>query len=160
MGLFGAKKVQDKETMIRECVKMIEDFFKKINFNPSKQRLPNRDTLGWWVQRGSAVIYIILKPHDGVPTLRVVSPILYLPENHILPFYRKCLELNMDLVNCAFAVADDKIMLVSERAVDGLDSQELEELIGYLAIMADEVDDKLAREFNAQMYIDGGGGLF
>lgn len=160
MALFGSKKAQNREAAIQDCVKMIEAFFRKIDFNPNKQRLPNKSTLGWWVQKGSAVIYIILKPHDDTPTLRIISPILYLPENNILAFYRKCLELNMDLLNCAFAVIDDRIMLVSERSIDGLDPQELEEIIGYLAAVADGVDDKLAREFNAQMYLEGGGELF
>ena len=160
MGLFGTKKVQDKEAAIQECVKMIEGFLKKIDFNPNKQRLPNRDTLGWWVQRGSAIIYIILNQHDDTPTVRIVSPILYLPENYILPFYRKCLELNVDLINCAFGVVDDKVVLVSERPIDDLDPRELAGTIQYLAAFADHIDDKLAAEFNAQMYVDGGGGLF
>ena len=152
MGLFGTKKVAVKETTIKDCVKMIEGFFKKINLNPRDQRLPRSDTLGWWLYRGSALVYIILNQHDKTPTVRIISPILYLPEDHILPFYRRCLELNMELVNCAFGVIDDRIALVSERPITGLDHQELEGTLHYLAVVADDIDDKLAAEFNAKMY--------
>jgi hypothetical protein len=160
MSLFNAKKAQSKEVVVQECAKMIEAFLKKNNFNPSKQRLPNKNNLGWWVQRGSAIIYILLNPQGHTPTLRIISPILYLPENHILPFYRKCLELNTELMNCAFGVLNDKVVLVNERPIEGLDLQEFEDNMGYLAIVADDVDDKLSAEFNAQMYLDGGGELF
>lgn len=154
MGLFGTKKVQVKETSIKECVKMVERFFRDIGFNPRDQRLPNRDTLGWYLQRGSALIYILLHQHDKMPTIRIVSPLLYLPESKILPLYRRCLELNNELINCAFGVTDDKIMLVSERPIDGLDPQELEETIRYLSGAADELDNKLSEEFNAPMYLE------
>ena len=156
MGLFGTKRVEIKETTVRECVGMVETFFKKYDINPNQQRLPDRDTLGWWLQRGSALVYIILNQHDDTPTVRILSPILYLPENYILPFYRKCLELNIELINCAFAVADDKVVVISERPIDGLDQHELEGTIKYLSAVADDVDDKLASEFKARMYLEGG----
>lgn len=154
MGLFGTTKTQKKETSIEECIKMIETFFKSIGFNPKDQRLPNREPLGWWLQRGSALIYIVLHDNSRMPTIRITSPILYLPESKILPLYRRCLELNTELVNCAFGIVDDKIMLVSERPIDGLDPQELEQTIYYLSGAADELDNKLSEEFNAPMYLD------
>lgn len=156
MGLFGTKKIEVKEIGIRECVKMIEGFFKKFNINPNQQRVSDRETLGWWLKRGSALVYIILNQAEDMPTVRIVSPILYLPETYILPFYRKCLELNVELVNCAFGVSDDRVVLVSERPIDGLDAHELEGTIKYLSAVADDVDDKLASEFKARMYLEGG----
>ena len=155
MGLFGTKKVEIKETTVKDCVKMIESFLKKNRFNPNDQRLNNSDTLGWWVQRGSAVIYILLNQHEREPTVRILSPILYLPEEHILPFYRRCLELNMSLINCAFGAMDDQIALVTERPIAGLDAEELEGTLHYLSAVADDVDDKLAAEFQARMHTTG-----
>ena len=155
MGLFGTKKVEEKETTIKDCVRMIEGFLKKHRFNPNDQRLKNSDTLGWWIQRGSAIIYILLNQHDQEPTVRILSPLLYLPEEHILAFYRRCLELNMNLINCAFGALDDQIALVTERPIVGLDAQELEGTLHYLSAVADDVDDKLAAEFHARMYVTG-----
>lgn len=155
MGLFGTKKVEVKETTVKDCITMIEKFFKKHRLNPNEHRLQNPDTLGWWIQRGSAVIYILLNQHESEATVRIMSPILFLPEEHILPFYRRCLELNMNLINCAFGAMDDKIALVTERPIMGLDDHELEGSLHYLSAVADDIDDKLASEFQAKMYVAG-----
>jgi hypothetical protein len=81
----------------------------------------------------------------------VFSPILYLPPENILPFYRRCLEINRELLNCALCVQEDKVALVSQRFVEGLDPVELEGTIGYVAAAADDLDNKLADEFGAKM---------
>ena len=99
MGLFGTKKV--KETTVKDCVKMIEKFYKNLGFSPDAHRLTDPDTLGWYIQRGSVVIFIILNEHNGLNTVRIAAPIVYLPEDNILPFYRRCLEINTDLINCS-----------------------------------------------------------
>jgi hypothetical protein len=159
MGWFGTTNVEVKERTIQDCIKMIENFFRKIGLNPNEQRIPDRGTYGWFVSRGSAVIFILLNKNDGMTTVRIVSPILYLPQERILPFYRRCLEINMGLLNCAFGVTKDKIALVSERPILGLDPEELEGTIAYLSSVADELDDKLGREFKAKLYRDGVNGI-
>jgi hypothetical protein len=155
MGLFGTKKVAEKETTIQDCVRMIESFLKKGKMTPSDHRLPDPDTLGWWLQRGSARIYIVLNQQDNTNTVRVFSPNLYLPNDHVLPFYRRCLEMNMSLLQCAFAATEDTIGLVSERPIKGLDEHELENLLLYLSRVADDVDNVLANEFQAKLYLEG-----
>lgn len=150
MGLFGTKPV--KETTARDCIKMVDNFFQKIGLDSSRQKLPDRDTTGWWAQRGSAIVYIILNEHDDLETIRIISPILNLPNENILPFYRRCLEINMSLFNCAIGVYDDKVVLISERPIDGLDPEELEGNINFLSGVADDLDNKLADEFGANLY--------
>jgi hypothetical protein len=155
MGLFGTKKVAEKETTVQDCVRMIENFLKKAKMRPNEQRLPDPDTLGWWLQRGSARIYIVLNQHDDIKTVRFFSPILYLPDDHILPFYRRCLEINMGLMQCAFAAREDTIGLVSERPIEGLDDKELEMMLLYVSRVADEIDNVLANEFKAKLFLGG-----
>ncbi|NIM99407.1 MAG: hypothetical protein GTO24_15460 [candidate division Zixibacteria bacterium] len=58
----------------------------------------------------------------------------------------------MGLMNCAIAVTEDKVAIVSERPLVGLDSEELEGRLTYLAGVADDLDDKLADEFDARIY--------
>lgn len=153
MGLFKTQApVKEKETTVRDCINMIEDFLGKVGLNPKAQRLPDRTTIGWWVQRGSVVVYIIINRHEHLNTVRVVAPVVYLPEENILPLYRRCLEINMGLLNCALAVTDDQVVMVSERPIKGLDQHELEGIIDFLSGVADELDNKLEEEFNAPPY--------
>ena len=150
MGLFGTKKV--KETSAQDCVGMIENFFRKVGANPNDQRLSDDDGLGWWIGRGSALIYLLLNERDNFCTLRIVSPIVHLPENHILPFYRKLLDMNMGLYNCALATNEDTVYVIHERPIAGLDQEEFEGTLNFLSAVADDLDNKLADEFGAKIY--------
>lgn len=156
MGLFGTntKKTVVKQTGVKECAKMVQIFLKKVGLNPSEHRIRQPNTLGWWVTHGSAVVYILINQGDTSSTIRVASPILFLPDDYILPFYRRLLEYNLNLINCALAVSDDKVLLVSERPLEGLDQNELEGMIHYLAGVADDIDDHLSNEFDAPMYAE------
>ena len=147
MGFFGKK---EKQVSKEDCIAMVEDFITNIGLNPSDQRLKG-DTIGWVLSRGSAIIYIMIFEYENLTTIRVYSPILYLPEENILPFYRKCLEINFSLVNCAICVYEDKVALVVERPIGGLDPEELEGMTNYLSSVADDLDNKLADEFGARI---------
>lgn len=82
---------------------------------------------------------------------RIFSPILYLPSENILPFYLRCLEINRELLTCALCTHEDKVTLVSQRPIEGLDPEELEGTVNYLAAVADDLDNKLADEFGAKL---------
>ena len=155
MGIFRSKKKPEPALALKECVTMIEDVLKKVGLNPKEQRMRNQDAPGWFVQRGSAVIYIFLVPDEKMPSVRFVSPILFLPEDLITPFYRRCLEINMGLMNCALAASNDQIALVSERPIHNLNTTQIEYLLHYISGVADDIDDKLAKEFKAAMYVQG-----
>jgi type III secretion system-like peptide-binding chaperone len=154
MGFFGTSKDKETERTIQECTKMVEEFLRKIGAVPDNQRLQDRDTIGWGIQRGSAVVFVLLNEHEKFNSLRVVSPIVYLPEEKILPFYRRCLEINMELITCALGVVDDRVVLVHERPLEGLDQEELEGTINFLSGVADDLDNKLANEFGAKIYTE------
>jgi hypothetical protein len=149
MGFFSGNK--SGETTMKDCIKMVEKFFQKIGINAANNRLKDAETPAWMVVRGSAAVYISLHESDGGSSLRIFSPILFLPTENILPFYRRCLEINRELLSCALCVQDDKVAIVSQRPIEGLDPEELEGTVGYLAAVADELDNKLADEFGAKM---------
>jgi len=156
MGLFRGgkkdKKTQAAERTMAECIRMVEGFFRQVGLDPKNQRLPDQNVVGWWIVRGSALIYVTLYEGERIATLRMVSPILYLPDERIVALYRRCLELNSELLNCALGVFGDRIAVVSERPIVGLDPEELKGTLDYLSAVADDLDDKLADEFNARLY--------
>jgi hypothetical protein len=149
MGFFSSNK--SSETTIEDCVKMVEKFFQKVGLNANLSRIKDADTPAWVITKGSAAVYISLHDDQRGTSLRVFSPILYLPPENILPFYRRCLEINRGLLNCALCVHEDEVALVSQRLIAGLDPEELEGTIAYVASAADDLDNKLADEFGAKM---------
>jgi hypothetical protein len=158
VGLFGrrsgtrGKQAEEKETTAADCVRIVEDFFRRVGMDPERQRLPGREGVGWWVVRGSALIVITLYSQNGLVTMRMVSPILYLPGERIVALYRRCLEINMELLNCALGVYQDRVFVVSERPIAGLDPQEFVTTLDFLSAVADDMDDRLAEEFDCKLY--------
>lgn len=150
MSIFGTKEV--KTRTIQECTKFVEDFFRKIGLNPAAQQLRGQGVLGWFAQRGSAFIYIFLSEFKDLSTIRLVSPILFLPKENLLPFYRRLLEINISLLNCALAIDKDVVVLVNERSLVGLDPEELDQNLNTFAAYADLLDNELANQFGAKIY--------
>ena len=149
---FGKKS---KDMTEEKCKEMVEDFLSAIGVGPNKCRMEG-EGLGWYIFRGSTLTYIFIGVYDDFKSLRIFSPILYLPEENILPFYRRCLEINFELINCAICVRDDRVALVVERPLEGLDPEELEGMIEYMLGVADELDNKLADEFRAKIFSEQG----
>ena len=143
----------DKEISVEECVEMVENFLKERGLDPKEQSMgTTKDYISWSVCRGSAIIYIyICLTNAEFKTIRVVSPIVFLPDDNILPLYRKCLETNMDLFGCALAVFEDKIVVISERPIQGLNESELDWMLDHAAHVADELDNTFADEFGAKL---------
>lgn len=153
MGLFSRKKKTDVGD-IKGSVKIIRDVLAKIGISGSPQPIDGGKGFGWILQRGSAVVYVMINEIDGKGFFKVVSPIIYLPTENLLPLYRTILEINMDLTNAALGVQEDKICVVSERSVAGLDAVEAEEIIKRVAYYADELDNKLVSEFGGRLFSD------
>lgn len=149
MGFFSGKKNND--ITMDDCVKMVEKFFQKIGLNAMSHRIQDSDIPAWSVVRGSAAVFISLHSDGGMSNIRIFSPIVFLPTENILPFYRRCLEINRELMTCSLCAYEDKVSLVSKRPIEGLDPEELEGTINYLAAVADDLDNKLADEFGAKM---------
>jgi hypothetical protein len=153
MGLFSRKKTTD-EGDIKESVKLIRDVLSKIGINGTPQPIDGGKGFGWVLQRGSAVVYVMINDVNGKGYFKVVSPIIYLPAENLLPFYRAILEINMELTSAALGVQEDKICVVSERSIAGLDSVEADEIIKRVAYYADELDNKLVSEFGGRLFSD------
>jgi hypothetical protein len=150
MSVFGSRKSPD-ERSVKDCVHMVETFLRKVGLDPKAQRL-DAPTVGWFMGRGSANLFVMIGDNDGTTILEVICPILILPSQNILPFYRRCLEINRWLMNCAICVLEDEVMLVSTRPARGLDDSELESTLDYLGAAADKLDNALAEEFGAKLW--------
>ncbi len=156
MGLLGdiAQVFGSKDRTVEDCESMIEDLLMSIDSDIIDAREETHEAIGWTLSRGSAQVFIYLSKDEEAPTVRIVSPILYLPPDKLLPFYRRCLELNMKLLNCAIAAQENLIFIVNERPSYGLDEEELVGTLDYLSSVADELDDELAQEFGATRFTD------
>lgn len=137
---------------VETYVATVEQILTAINVDPAKASMKLEAGYGWTFQRGSAVIEIYVSQQNGVGYLQVLSPIMHLPINGLLPLYRRLLELNLQLTNAALGVYLDVVYVFNERPLEGLDANEANNIINQIALYADDQDDKLVAEFGGRLY--------
>jgi hypothetical protein len=138
---------------------LVEQTIRKLGLDPGGSRAKDAPTTcSWTLQRGSAAILVNLtyRKEDNNLYLRVVSPVVTLPEaSRREALFTRILELNgSGLANCAFGLIGDRVVLVSERPAEGLDPEEVEQIIRHLGAVADTYDDRLVKEFGGRRASD------
>jgi hypothetical protein len=141
------------EMSLESVVDLIERTLKKLGVDPAKTRTQSdAETATWTLQRGSAQVLVNAQVRAGQAFLRVIAPILTLPEpgkRELL--YARALELNASGIgNCAFGVVGDRLVAVSERPGEGLGAEEVEQIVKLVAAVADTYDDRFVSEFGGK----------
>lgn len=107
------------------------------------------------IRRGNASLAIAAVPDRDL--LLISSPVVSLPEENLLPLFRKLLTLNFaGTQDGAFALNEEAgtIDLQIKRPLEGLDPAELDRAVNTLAVLADTYNDQLARQFGAEVVIE------
>ena len=150
---YGSYNNDPNTPSLEQYANALESILAQMGLNPTEVRLNTDDGYGWSFRRGSAVIEIYVAAQNGVGYLQVLSPILHLPENAILPLYRRLLELNLQLTSAALGVYGDVVYVFSERPLAGLDVNEANEIVSRVAAYADDLDNALVEEFGGRLYM-------
>jgi len=130
----------------------VEQILAKLGIDPAQSRLASEQGYAWSFRRGSANIEIYVSQQGDRGYLQVLAPIMHLPSAGLLPLYRRLLELNLQLTNAALGVYLDVVYVFYERLVDGLDTVEVDTIVGNVAHYADELDNMLVNEFGGRLY--------
>lgn len=133
-------------------VSMVEQVLGGFGIDPNQSRLQTDEGYGWSFRRGSAVIEVYITQQGNEGYFQVLSPIMHLPQSGLLPLYRRMLEMNLKLTNAALGVHQDVVYVFSERALNGMDAQEAQQIITLVAAYADDTDDSLVSEFGGRLY--------
>ncbi|RRB07261.1 YbjN domain-containing protein [Larkinella rosea] len=131
---------------------MIQCYVESIGL--TKEQTYNPDKKNWLWKNGSASIEVFIQTINFASGtrrdyLRIFSPLLQVPTNNLLGFYRHLLELN-DLrlgVKLCIAPNTQTVFATYERDIRGMDYQELTTCIIDLELWADELDDQLKAQF-------------
>ena len=154
MGLINAILGRDDppEEVIENCKVDIKVMFSEVDLKEGEAWIETE--YGFLFGRGSAVIEVhFVTEEDGTPYVVFYSPIVQLPLNNLLAFYRRLLELNFDLGGqVAVGVDHDTVSVSASRAIAGLTEEGLVEVMGVVSGVADDLDDHLHEEFGAPFY--------
>lgn len=146
---MGGRKATQR---LDQYAQTVEQILLGVGVDPQQARMNIQDGYGWSFRRGSAAIEVYVSQQETNGYLQVLSPIIHLPTNNLLPLYRRMLELNLQLTNAALGVHLDVVYVFSERPLEGLDAVEANNIITLVATYADELDDKLVNEFGGRLY--------
>jgi hypothetical protein len=134
---------------------LVEGAIQKLGIDPATTRAPagpGPSIAAWTLKRGSASILITVTRHEEEKAtyLRVASPVVTLPADASVhpALFRKLLEMNGAGL-ATFGLIGERVVAVSERPAEGLGGEEVQQMIGHLAAVADTFDDRLARDFGA-----------
>ena len=130
----------------------VREILHRLGLDPDEHHVEESEGTAWRIQRGSAVIYIHLFTHDDKGYLKVLAPLLIVPDTDREALFEHLLSINMSLVSCALALNGNTICVFSERSLDYLDKEEADEIIKRVAYYADDLDNKLADQFGGRLW--------
>ena len=104
------------------------------------------------VRSGSAHIFIGFRiDEEDEVYLVIYSPLVFMPRDNLLPFYRKLLDLNnAETLLGRLAMAGDIVFLRCALPVDGLSDEIFGHCVGEMMAEADFLDDTLIEEFGVK----------
>lgn len=152
MGLFGL--TFRSQGAMPDTIELVQKYLRTISVDPDSNAVDASEGIGWWIRRGSAVIYLFILEEKKGPIIKITSPILHFPDSNREAFFLRLLEINSDLNECCLCAFQEIVLLSAQRPTAGLDFDELSYIISYMARTADDLDDKLAREFRAMPYTE------
>ncbi len=154
MGILNAILGRDDppEEVIRDCKSQIRIMLKAFDLKEGKEWGETED--GFLYQRGSAVIRIqFVVDEDKISYVILHSPIVKLPPDNLLAFYRYLLELNYESAGqVSIGVDHDVVSVVAGRAIEGLTEEGLADVMLVIGGIADYFDDYLHEKFGAPFY--------
>jgi hypothetical protein len=132
-----------------DYIRIIEDAFKKLGINPKDAQSPIQGA--WIFKKGSATIRVMLNSSPSSEgdqrTLSMMAYIMPIPRKKQKDFFRRLLEMNSSFVTERFEIFDNEIYLTASRYLDGLNSDEVVDIMTEISETADFVDDRLKKDF-------------
>lgn len=132
-----------------DYIRTVEDAFKKLGIDPNDAKAPIQGA--WIFKRGSATIRVMLNStpsSDGEQkTLTMMAYISEIPRRKQRQFFRRLLEMNSSFISERFEIFDNEIYITASRYLEGLDSDEVVDMMKEISETADFVDDRIKKEF-------------
>lgn len=129
---------------------LLENALRKVGLDPKTSVVRDEpDQLAFGVLRGSAQVLLAATRGEKHIWVRAIAPVVLLPpEAARLAFFARLLDLNAKAMrNASFGVLGDRVVVVSERPAEGLDPEEVEQILVHVGATADHYDDLFATEY-------------
>lgn len=138
-----------RDTQVEDCVKWLNLFYKKENADLSNKKDDKKNSW-YFMDIDPFILNVLIHYEDGRHFLQLISNICEIPEENILPFYRKCLEINAELDRFCLAIQGMTISLNLKQPIFNLSQDELEDIIYQYRKCIIKVFKSLSNEFGVE----------
>ncbi len=152
MGLFGTVKTSKRT--VEQVYSMIEKYFHRRRLNIEDHLMDACEGYGWWITERDIKVYVFIQEalKGKSIEIRCTSPIVHFPIVNRDLFCTRLLEINRDLSWCCLAAFEDVVLVSAQRPIEGLDQEELDNIIWTVSQTANELEDRLSKEFGARVF--------
>jgi len=138
----------------KEVTEMLHKYIESLGL--TREQIYNEAKMVWHWTRGSANIQVYIESiafanGNTRDYLRIFSPLLEIPSQNQIGFYRHLLELNDKNLGMKLTIMPNSnwIYATYERDIRGIDYDELATCVYDLEYWADKLDDELKSKFPA-----------
>ena len=130
---------------------LVENCISALGIELQTARIPDREG-EWELTKGSATIWVLVQylEQNKAAYVQVLAPIVSIPEHNLEKFYEELLEVNHTFYGVAFTKFKQWIYVKSIREAEGIDQNELFNMITRVGNYADMYDDVFSTKFGAK----------
>ncbi len=141
------EKSKETKENFNDYKSMIEGIIREWNIDPNT--IYNPDYRVWFLVQGSANFEVGFFNYNETDYFYVAASIVKIPQENVLPFYRRLLELNDYYIGVKLSIKGNQVWLLEQRECEGMDKREAKAIIDRVRLIADDLDDRLMNEFGA-----------
>ena len=142
------KKVQ---TTVDDIESWLEDIFESRGLILSEHKIESSEQKSWGIGSvGHDHIYATFTLDDADPEmifLEMNSVLGEMPQNNLLPFYRKCLELNYSLFNGSITLLGAQVWYVQQQYIENINESKLASMFAEQLSNTEKLYEVLSNEF-------------
>jgi len=138
---------------MEQYMQQIETVIANIGGDPQHCRITSSKGTAWVLKTEQLSEFLVLDEVEGDPILRLTCPLLFMPPEDLLPFYRMLLDINDDIPSASFTLDLDVVCLVAKQSLEGISDDCIQRLVERMYKLASMTGNALLQEFpNARIW--------
>jgi hypothetical protein len=139
------------QTTVDDIEEWLEVLFESEGLVLSEHRVEDSEQKNWGIGSvGYEHIYATITINDADPEvifLEMNSMLGGMPQNNLLPFYRKCLELNYSLFNGSITLIGAQVYFVQQQYIENINEGKLANMFAEQLSNTEKLYEILSSEF-------------
>jgi len=139
------------QTTVDDVEKWLEVIFESEGLILSEHKIEDSEQKSWAIGSvGYDHIYVTITINDTDPEvifLEMNSMLGGMPQNNLLPFYRKCLELNYSLFNSSITLIGAQVHFVQQQYLENINDGKLASMFADQFSNTEKLYEVLSNEF-------------